>query len=375
MGYDITDTVGGVVTSATNVVAYAAAGHQGRLFVSNGNEVRYSGTGDDLSSGLSGINYWDENSVFQVAPELGSRIEKMISFGGDLYFLKDKGIAVMRGAVANGDPTKFGASVDVITDGLGCMSYTSAVLSRMGIILWTNTGIYLIYFHVGVYEFQSSVSAERPVYAVWDMSDGSWSYRSYRAELAPGCAAELLDTDGETMHVTFPYANNGKYGTVQSGTECFKTKMTVPAGCTEKAGTDGDLPAFSIITCAAEDVEDDGLYHIRARDVYTIYYRGAGGTASYVAGVITGNSLLPYGIDIAASDIDTYGAGGNFSAYTLSDSTSIDMWRKAHIDTDRYGFSKMVAIYNDETSTSDNETDVVFIQGIILQYDKSEAIP
>jgi hypothetical protein len=91
--------------------------------------------------------------------------------------------------------------------------------------------------------------------------------------------------------------------------------------------------------------------------------------------VITGNSLLPYGIDIAASDIDTYGAGGNFSAYTLSDSTSIDMWRKAHIDTDRYGFSKMVAIYNDETSTSDNETDVVFIQGIILQYDKSEAIP
>jgi len=140
--------------SMNEVTTNVSAAHQGRLFTAfqhpdqwspdTAHKVYYSGTLLDTVTNHRGIHYWNSGSYFSVAPEIGSQVTSLVSHDGDLYIFKDVGIAIMRGVVANGDPAKFGARVDVISSNLGCLGHDQAVSTPRGIVFHFEDRFYLL---------------------------------------------------------------------------------------------------------------------------------------------------------------------------------------------------------------------------------------
>ena len=387
------------------VYAWAAEGHQGRLFISNGNEIRYSGTEDDVATRHGGVEYWDPDSRFAVAPELGSRVERMVSFNNDLIIFKDRGICVLRGTVANGDPTRLGARIDTISTHLRSQSVRHVIPTNLGVILVSTQGMYLvsgegaqrmgdevwprlnaamnesaadvsrvarnsllmddkayIYFEEVV---ESNPLNNKYVYACLDTTTGEWSFRSFHYLITPGCSSQVEGADG-TITVSFPanisgsrcitYTGGEGYGSVSSG-----SSLNAVGSSSESY----DTPEFIAITSPfiGEGNDDSAsMKHCRVRNIYT-------------------NSVVANDDDTSVWVLNNFGAdyvfdvetitSGNGSAYPLL--SSAENWYKHVVSTDAYGWGKGVAIINSYDGSGTPQ--IIYLRGLCVEYDQSDSIP
>jgi hypothetical protein len=381
-------------------VAYAAEGHAGRLFVSNGNEVRYSGEEADVTAGLGGVNYWDADSVFQVAPEMGSRIERMVSFNGDLIMFKDTGICVLRGVVSNGDPSRLGARVDTINTHLETASYHHVVPTPVGAILVSRQGIYLVtgegvqqigqevwprlaqafgadgqttandtpcqtsftMDHKAYIYFEANADS-RYVYLVFDYTTGEWQFRTFAASLAPGCATAYNSTSsGNTVTVTFPYDGSGSRGISFVGSELFGNITPTIDDVVSGSLFTNDVPQMVVVTSPMNAPVKGTPTHLRVRNVWV---NGQVLSEDDTKTFIANNLGASYGFTV--TDL----VNSVESTYVLS-STS-ESWFKQSIASDPYGWSKSVVIYNEYDGSGSSQD--FYLRGIAVEYDESGVAP
>lgn len=395
-------TYGGSFQPTGLVYAWSAEGHQGRLFISNGNEVRYSGTEDDVTTRHGGVEYWDADSRFTVAPELGSRIEKMVSHNNDLLIFKDRGICVLRGTVANGQPDRLGARVDTISTHLRTQSVRHVIPTALGVVLVSTQGIYLVdgsgaqrigdevWSRIGsklngsvtttlnhsllmddklylMYEQEGDNTANRYVYACWDTTTGEWTFRTFPKILAPGCSSQVEGSSG-TITVSFPADTSGTKSICYSGGEMYGAAS---AGSSLNAAGSGsvltnDSPEMVVVTApftGEGDGDVSGLYHARVRNIYT-------------------NSVVTTEDDTAVYSLNNFGAEYSFSvpnivnlqtsAYKLVD-TGEQQWYKHVVTSDSYGWGKGVAIYSKYDGSGTPQT--LYLRGLCVEYDESRSIP
>lgn len=398
-GYSLIDTAGVKLTS-TNVVAYAAEGHQGRLFVSNGNEVRYSGEEADVTAGLGGVNYWDADSVFQVAPEMGSRVERMVSFNNDLIMFKDTGICVLRGVVSNGDPSRLGARVDTINTHLECASYHHVVPTPIGAILVSRQGIYLVsgdgvqqigqevwprlaqafgadgqtsandtpcqtsftMDHKAYIYFEVNADSKY-VYIVFDYTTGAWQFRTFGSALAPGCAtAYNSTTTGNTVTVAFPHDSSANRGISFVGSELYGNITPAVDDVVSGSLFTNDVPQLVVATAPMASRIETTPSHMRVRNVWV---NGQVPSEDDTKTFIANNLGASYGFTV--TDFTT----ATESTYVLS-STS-ESWFRQNIASDPYGWSKSVVIYNEYDGSG--STQDFYLRGIAVEYDESGVAP
>lgn len=375
------------------VYAWAAEAHAGRLFISNGNEIRYSGTSEDVTTRHSGYNYWDADSIFTVAPEMGHRVEAMVSTQDGLIIFKDIGICVLRGVVANGDPTRLGARVDVISTSLECASVDHVCSTPAGVVLTTRHGIFLVtadsvspigkevfpivaetivgttsdigasfptflmdnklYIYIGEREVVVDDTYIRK-YAVWDLMNGSWQCRTFNASVAPSCAVVVPSSDGVT-NVAFPSA--AQYGTAAL---CYRGNEAV--GVYGVASNSYDRPEFICITSPMTG-GDDHPNHVRVRHVWT----NATVSDEDDTTIRVFNNL---GDDY---DFDPLDVSSETSAATYPLASSNQSWTRNPIASDLYGWSKGVGIIQNWDGSGNSQD--ISLRALAIEYDESAVTP
>lgn len=277
-------------TALNEVVASCIEGHVDRLFAGNivsdqtatpttsevkRHRVHYSGTYNDISGHHRGIHYWGPESYFEAAPEMGTRIVAMQSFGGDLIIFKDRGIAVLRGVVANDDPTKFGARVDILSDSIRCNGTSGVCKTPFGVFLASPDGLFIVTgdgpvqvdekvrpwmdenltgsfngigsvslpcFNLGgkVYlrgaSFQDASTDWRQRYLVWDYGKDVWSCRTFKDNASPSCA---------TPYREFQVA---MCGSAVTSTESHMAYFSTREEAWNEIAPTEDFPIFQLVT-------------------------------------------------------------------------------------------------------------------------------
>lgn len=396
-------------------VAYAAEGHQGRLFISYGNEIRYSGTEDDVDGLYRGIHYWDENSVFSVAPETGNRIERLVSLNNTLFIFKDIGICALRGTVANGDPTKFGANVYTVSDTIVTPTYNSILKTPIGIILISSDDVYLItedgitsigaainpmlygalvpqsalgrnvgyidrsFFMDGIAYFKTtyqfflqqrtnSYAETDPLkyYITFDCRSNTWGMRTFYSQLAPATCSQVSRTSSyeSPAWACFNFGNDltNPRSIFYSGSESSNTYLFL--GVATGSSKNYDAPQFSIDTCPIVS-ESDEPGHVRIIRAYLVA-SGNLGADTFTIGVYSGEPSVA----------NIYNPSSESSAGTYVDpSTTTTQWIRVPFDSDSYSWSKRIQVRYTDTVAESADRPIIYIHGLCVEYEESLVTP
>lgn len=389
----------GVWKGPAAFTAEIVCGHQGRLFASNGHSVAYSGTEDDSSGIYNGIHYWDADSVFTVVPEHGEDITAMASVSGDLLFFKDRGISVLRGVVANGDPSRLGARVDSLNTQIRCPNSACVQVTPRGAVLCSPDGVFLVtgegvqdisegiwpifnpyyeangfdisasftmhdmlYFAIDVID-SATITADIVVYLAWNFKSNQWQFRTMLKTHAPCGVVTALNSSNQIVHIGMP-----KYST-----HAIFTADVTEVSTTTASVTTTDKPMFMMVT--APFTGEDQLSHVRVRNIFT-NVTSPGETANmFTVGALHGvgdYKAVINGAIVAYLTSGTAFANASLSEYTVQ--AADESWTKRTLASNKYGWCKSLILYNNDNNL-DGASDPIFVNGLIADYDESGVVP
>lgn len=402
-------------SSVNNVVACYVESHLDRawagiVYDSDGrtqwHRVLYSGVLSDISSYHKGYTYWNSSSYIDVAPSVGSRIMGLYSWGDSLIVFKDRGICVIRGVVANADPTKFGARVDVLSTEIECRNSMNICKTSNGIFLFSNGCAYLVtdtsidrvdtkikgildddgtriercfFWDNKVYcrtygtvsEIPDGCTKEVYQYLVFDLERGEWSYRTIRKSLAPGAMASVYNGDGTSSWLGMPASSSATQTIAYKGREGDDNfgMSVVPVGT---VATTTDVPLFAMITNGIVP-NDNYPGYVRPVTVH-VMHNSAATTNIRVASVPSYSTTLSSDFDLINEIIEGGYSSTKLSEYALGDSSSgSTYWQRFNLSGAEPSTMLNIVIGRYQSpADEDLYYDPVDIYGLAIEYESAD---